>query len=399
MRTNHLIIGAGIFGISAAIELRKRSHSVTVINPGQIPHPLAASTDISKVIRMEYGTDLEYMEMAIESMAAWREWNLVLGETVFHETGYAILSPNKIEDGKQVYEKTSWDNLQKKGIVAERLNSEKIKERFPAFSSEKYIDGIFNKMAGFAESGRAVELLAQYAQKTGVDIFENNTAEKIIIENNRAVGAETREGNIFKAENIIVCAGNFTPYLIPEIKPFFKITGHPVFHLKPKDPALFASPDFTVFTADIANTGWYGFPLHPKEKVVKVALHSEGLELHPAHDERVVYESDEQQLRAFLRSSIPALADAPVVFTRRCCYTDTLDGHFWIDRHPAVANLVVGSGGSGHGFKMGPAVGKMIADVAEGKQHQWSNRYDWRVLDERTVQREEARFLERGLED
>ena len=83
MHTNHLIIGAGIFGISAAIELRKRNHSVTVINPDQIPHPLAASTDISKVIRMEYGTDLEYMEMAIESMAAWREWNTVLGETVF----------------------------------------------------------------------------------------------------------------------------------------------------------------------------------------------------------------------------------------------------------------------------------------------------------------------------
>ena len=54
-----------------------------------------------------------------------------------------------------------------------------------------------------------------------------------------------------------------------------------VFHLKPENPELFTPPNFLVFTADISNTGWYGFPLHPKEKVVKVALHSEGLELHP----------------------------------------------------------------------------------------------------------------------
>ena len=395
MRTNYLVIGAGIFGISVAIELRKRNHTVTVINPGQIPHPLAASTDISKIIRMEYGSDAEYMEMAIESMKAWREWNDVLGETVFHEIGFAVLSPNHIEDENQIFEKASWDNLQKKGIVAERLSSEKIKKRFPAFNSVKYTDGIFNKMAGFVESGRAVELLAHYAKKIGVAIFDKNTAEKIIIENKKATGVETREGNIFRAANIIVCAGNYTPCLIPELKPFFKITGHPVFHLKPKKPALFITPHFPVFSADISNTGWYGFPLHPKEKVVKVALHSEGLELHPGHDERVVNESDEKRLRSFLKSSIPDLADAPIVFTRRCCYTDTLDGHFWIDRHPQVSNLVLGSGGSGHGFKMGPVVGKMIADVAEGNQHQWSDRYKWRVLGKQTLQREEARFLER----
>ena len=75
MNTNHLIIGAGIFGVFTAIELQKKGHSVTVINPGHIPNPLAASTDISKVIRMEYGSDEEYMDMAIESMTWWKTWN------------------------------------------------------------------------------------------------------------------------------------------------------------------------------------------------------------------------------------------------------------------------------------------------------------------------------------
>ena len=290
MNTNHLIVGAGIFGIFTAIELRRKGHSVAIINPDQIPHPLAASTDISKVIRMEYGSDEEYMDMAIESINLWKAWNDELAETIYHEVGFLLLSANEISDARQDFEKNSFNYLIEKGFKPERLNRNNISDNYPAFNSSKYSDGFFHGIGGFAESGRAVELLTKYADKIGVFICEGQTAEKIIIKKNKAIGVKTKEGQMFNAENIIVCAGNFTPYLIPELKPFFKITGHPVFHLKPKNPALFIPPYFSVFTADISNTGWYGFPLHPKEKVVKVALHSEGLELHPEHDEPAVDE-------------------------------------------------------------------------------------------------------------
>ena len=125
-----------------------------------------------------------------------------------------------------------------------------------------------------------------------------------------------------------------------------------------------------------------------------MALHTEGLELHPEFDERVVTEEDHVKLRAFLKAMIPSLANDPVVYTRRCCYTDTLDGHFWIDNHPMIKGLTIGSGGSGHGFKMGPVVGKMIADIAENGTHDWSDRYKWRNLSSKTEQSEEARFLQ-----
>ena len=94
-----LIIGAGIFGIMAAIELRQRKHSVTIINPDQIPHPLAASTDISKIIRMEYGTDVEYMEMAIAAIEKWREWNDILEDTIFHEVGFLVAAKEQMDAG------------------------------------------------------------------------------------------------------------------------------------------------------------------------------------------------------------------------------------------------------------------------------------------------------------
>ena len=85
------VAGAGIFGVTAAIELRRRGHAVRLIDPGPLPHPLAASTDISKVVRLEYGPDEAYTALAEESLQGWRRWNRELGGELFHETGVLFL--------------------------------------------------------------------------------------------------------------------------------------------------------------------------------------------------------------------------------------------------------------------------------------------------------------------
>ena len=151
-------------------------------------------------------------------------------------------------------------------------------------------------------------------------------------------------------------------------------------------------PDFPVFTADIdTTTGWYGFPYHPLSQVVKLANHGVGRRVDPLTDTREVNAEEIERLRTFLKISIPILADAELHESRLCCYTDTLDGHFWIDRHPEVANLTVATGGSGHAFKMGPVLGEMIADLAEKGIHKWSDRYKWRESDPSTMHEEAAR--------
>jgi glycine/D-amino acid oxidase-like deaminating enzyme len=388
-----LILGAGIFGITTAIELRKKKYAVAIINPDKIPHPLAESTDISKIIRMEYGSDEEYMDMAIECIRIWKEWNELFHDQLYHETGFLLLSQSPFDDQSKSFEAASYYNLLKRGYKPQRIKSGDLAKHFPIFNHRVYKDGFYHSVGGYAESGRVVETLTKYAMQLGVDVYEGQIAEEIIVVNNNAEGVKTREGKRFNAGNIIVCAGNLTPFLVPDLKPYMRITGHPVFHLQPEQTDLFTYPQFTVFAADISQTGWYGFPLHPKEKVIKVANHGIGLEIkNPELDERVVYEKDIEDLRRFLKDSIPALANSPIVYTRRCCYTDTLDGHFWIDRHPEIEGLTIGSGGSGHGFKMGPVLGEMIAAVAEGETHKWSARYRWRHIDSNIKIQEEARF-------
>ncbi len=387
-----LIVGAGIFGITAAIALRRRNFRVGMLNPGTIPHPLAASTDISKVVRMEYGADREYMDMVEACIDGWQAWNEQFGDTLYHEVGFLMLAKQKARPGADTFETASVENLLRKGYHPERLDAADLQRRFPAFNPDVYPEAFFNPKAGFAESGRVVTALVEYATQLGVSIHTGQTANSIETTGGRASGVLTREGGRFEAGQVVVCAGAYTPYLLPELMPCMKVTGHPVFHLRPSHPELFEPPHFSVFTADISNSGWYGFPLHPREGVVKVGNHGVGLELHPEYGERVVTEQDIEYFRQFLSESLPALAGDPIVYTRRCLYNDTLDGHFWIDRHPAIGGLTVAAGGSGHALKMAPVLGDMIADVAEGGAHRWSARHRWRQLSGAVRQQEEARY-------
>jgi len=117
--TDILVVGGGTFGVNTALELRSRGHSVTLLEPGPLPHPHAASTDISKVIRMDYGRDELYMDMMEETLAIWRAWNQELGETVFYETGILYLALDAMEPGEYEYE--SYQLLKRRGHPVERL--------------------------------------------------------------------------------------------------------------------------------------------------------------------------------------------------------------------------------------------------------------------------------------
>lgn len=323
----------------------------------------------------------------------WHEWNDHFKDTLYHEVGFLMLCRQALTSDHQKFERSSYEHLLAAGYQADRLSAQDLRRRFPAVNTEQYVEGIYNPRAGYVESGRVVHTLAGYARQLGVRIYEGQTAAEILMDKGRVQGVRTREGESYHCGHAIIAAGAFTPWLLPELQPYMKATGHPVFWLKPSKPALFQTPNLSVFTADISNTGWYGFPWIPDKGIVKVAKHTNGLTLDPEKDDRRVTDSEVDEMRDFLRTTFPTLAEAPLVYTRRCLYTDTLDGHFWIDRHPETEGLSVSSGGSGHGMKMAPLLGEMTADVAEGKSHRFSQRYRWRHLTPETSQAEEARFV------
>lgn len=385
-----LVIGAGIFGITTALELQARGHKTAVLDPGPLPHPLAASTDISKVVRMEYGTDETYMAMVEAALPGWHAWNEELGDTLYHETGVTMIARQPMAPGG--YEHDSYHLLLQRGHQPERLDSDEISRRFPAWKPGAFVDGFYHAAGGYAESGLVVAGLIELARQRGIDLYPGEAMAELVLQNGRATAVTTRNGHTYAADHIVIAAGAWTPVLLPELATVMRPSGHPVFHLETAVPELFTPPQFTVFTADIANTGWYGFPLHPRANVVKIANHGVGLQLHPDNDERLVTAQDKAHFRLMLADTFPALSNADIVYTRRCLYCDTLDEHLWIDSHPEIAGLTVAAGGSGHGFKFGPVLGGLIADAVEGKPNDWLPKFRWRSLANGTSGQEPARY-------
>ena len=346
------IVGGGIFGLTAALELRARGHAVTVADPGPIPHPLAESTDISKVVRIDYGADAEYTELGERALDGWRR------SPLFHETGVAFLSRAPMHAGG--FEADSFALLTSRGHPVERVDAAEIARRFPAYRPGALVDGYVNPRGGWAASGAVVAQLAAEARAAGV-AFEA-----------RAVASLDE----LAADLVVVCNGAWAARLVPELAGSVRAIGQPVFHLRPDDPALFAAERFPVFGADIARTGYYGFPV-TEDGIVKIANHGTGTPI-SSDAERVVSPAHEAALREFLDATFPALAHAPITDRRLCVYGDTLDGHFWIARHPTRPNLAVATGGSGHAFKFAPVLGALIADLALGLPHPLAHKFRWR---------------------
>jgi glycine/D-amino acid oxidase-like deaminating enzyme len=370
-----IVVGAGINGVTAAIELRRRGHDVVLVDSGPLPHPLAASTDISKAIRAAYGADEEYTELAERSIKRWREWNQEFGTQLYHEVGVMFVRQRELKPGD--FEHESFKTLERRGHKVERMNSARFWKRFPAWNPELYQDGVLELEAGYAESGRVVSKLIGHAKSLGIELLEGTRFSQLDERDDSVSGIVLDSGKRIGGDFVLMAVGAWTPYLLPLTKKFFRASGQPVFHLKPRQPELFAPKRFPVFGADVTTTGYYGFPIN-RDGVVKVANHGPGREISPESPKRVVTSEDEKNLRKFLSSTFPALADAPIVYSRVCMYCDTHDGHFWIAPDPERQGLVIAAGDCGHGFKFAPVLGEIIADAVEGKPNPILQKFRWR---------------------
>jgi sarcosine oxidase len=385
-----LIAGAGVFGVSAAIELAERGHQVSLLDPGPLPHPDAASTDISKVIRMDYGANVFYTELMERALRGWRAYNEAWPAPLFHEHGVCVLSSKPLAPG--TFEGDSFAVLTGRGHALERLAAHRVTERFPAWREGRYVDGYFNPQGGFAESGRVVAALVARARDLGVDVRESARVERVHELEAAVDGVVLGDGTTVRADVVLVAAGAWTPVLLPHLAALLKPVGQPVFHFQPADTALFSSPRMVTWTADVKTTGWYGFAAN-SQGVVKIANHGTGVPVDPRAPRQVPVGA-EQRFRAFLRDALPALADAPLAGQRLCLYCDTPDGNFLIDRDPERPGLVVATGDSGHAFKFAPVLGGIIADVVEGKDNAYAQRFAWRDVASSSGGAESARCQE-----
>ena len=377
-----LIVGAGVFGVSAALELRLRGHSVTLMDPGPLPHPDASSTDVSKLVRADYGGDEFYARFARDCIAAWHHWNANAGRTLYHETGLLVLSRDEMRPGG--FEHDSLAVMRSLGQDVERMDGEHLRRRFPAWTSGLHLDGYFNPYAGWAEGSGVVAWLLTRARDAGVVLREGERMGALLEEGSHVAGIVTDSGVKHRSEIVVVATGAWTPTLLPWMGDALRCVGQPVYYLRPADPEPYGPERFPPWTADIANTGWYGFPAQP-DGTVKIANHGSGVPVDP-NGERIVPAEADEMFADFLVETFPDLADSRVAGRRLCLYCDSWDGDFWIDWDPNREGLLIATGGSGHGFKFAPLIGDVISDRVEGKANTWESRFRWRTLGQRRTE-------------
>jgi glycine/D-amino acid oxidase-like deaminating enzyme len=370
------IVGAGVFGAAAALQLRRRGHAVTLLDPGPLPRAEAASTDTSKIVRVDYGADVLAIALAERALLRWRAWNDewrrggLAGP--FHEDGLLVLSREPLRAG--TFEGDSHALLTARGHALQRLRPGVLAARFPAWRAERYADGYWNPQGGWAESARVVEWLVGRARAAGAELREGWQAASLLQGRGRVTGVLARDAQgrsePIPAELVVLAAGAWSVTALPELRedpPPLRIVAQSVFWFRPDRPQDFRPPAFPPFTADIGRTGYYGFPALPDGRV-KIANHGPGLPLADADAPRRVPPAAEAATRAFLHEHLPGLADAPVVDSKLCLYCDTPDGHFLLDEHPRLPGLFLATGDSGHAFKFAPLLGDLVGDALDRRR-------------------------------
>lgn len=389
-RGTAVVVGAGAFGAAAALELRSRGWEVTLVERGRGPHADASSTDVSKIVRMDYGSDAFYHELAEASMDGWDRWNAEWPRPLYHDDGFLVLAAAAMAPGG--YEHESYTLLRRRGYDPRRVDGETLARRYPAWEGRRYPDGYLSPRGGWAESEAVVARILDLCDAAGVDRVDGSFLE-LSTRGSRVAGIRLRPSGggaveTLEADRVVMAAGAWTPTLLPSTGHLLTTVAQPVLHFGVDDPDAWRPPRFLPFAADIAGSGWYGFPALPDGRL-KLGHHGPGRVVEP-DDRGEIPAGHVQRARRFLAGSLPGLADAPVVGSRVCLYCDSRDGDLLVDRAPGREGLVVAAGGSGHGFKFTPMLGGIIADAVEGRPSRWLERFRWRTVE--AVSGEEARF-------
>ena len=355
------VVGAGVFGAWAAYHLRRAGRTVALIDAYGPANARASSGGETRVIRLGYGDQELYTRMSQRSLEQWKALLALAGRTAhFQNSGVLWLA----RDQDALTTKTL-ETLRRLKLKHERLDRAQIAARWPQIELGPLTWALYEPEGGFFAAFEVVQAVAQIAVTDGVTYAQEQVVAPT--ERGEIVSVTTQSGKTIRAKTFVMACGPWLAKLFPNLlgDRIFP-TRQEVFHFGvPPGDTRFDVSALPVWT-DLAEE-MYGIPDF-RGRGFKVALDRHGPAVDPDSLERVPSAEVMAEVRAFVAKRFPALKDAPIVSTHVCQYENTSNGDFLIDRHPDVPNVWLVGGGSGHGFKHGPAVGEYVAQrIADGK--------------------------------
>ena len=365
MKNPHIaVIGAGAFGGWTALHLLERGARVTLLDAWGPGNSRASSGGETRIMRGTYGPNQPYSEMAARSLKLWTKYERRWKRHFLHRTGVLWMASGLNNDA---FEAGSIEALCAAKIKFQELSTPQMKKHWPQINFEGIEGGIFEPECGYLDARASCQAVVDAFVGMGgtyrqIEVLRGGLGTTL------PRGVKLRDGSWLTADVYVFACGPWLGTLFPRIiGSLIQPTKQDVFFFGvPARHAQYFSDAHLPVWADHRDRFRYGIPgaiSGDARRGFKIADDTRGPAFDPTNGDRVISQDTLKDIREYVAFRFPALKNAPLVETRVCQYEQTPDSNFIIDRHPQNENVWIVGGGSGHGFKHGPAIGEMMADL------------------------------------
>lgn len=346
-----VVVGLGGVGSAAAAALARRGSRVLGLDRYPPVHAQGASHGETRIVRKAYFEGAAYVPLLHRAYELWDELGLLT------RTGALFLGAerSRIVGG-------TLDTARQWGLPHEMLDAAEVSRRFPAFTPPPGTVGLLEADAGWVSPEASVRAQLDRAAAAGADLRFGPVVTGWT-ETSEGVRVTTADG-AFEAGALVLAPGRWAVDLLDLP---LRVESRTVGWYAPADPAPFAPERFPVWIWERDDgTAPYGFP--DVGTGVKTAVHSSTT--------RSAESWQPDEVAELVAPLLPALGGR-LLRSAQCTYTLTPDEHYVVACHPQSARVVVACGFSGHGFKLTPVLGEVLADLAVAG----STRHDLSLFD------------------
>jgi sarcosine oxidase len=349
-----LVIGAGAFGGWTALHLLQAGARVTLLDAWGPGNSRSSSGGETRVMRGTYGPEQPYTAMAARALFLWTKYERKWKRQFLHRPGVLWMATGRDD----AFERGSVKMLRSAKIKFQELSSWQMRKRWPQINFEGVEWGIFEPECGYLEARGSCQAVVEAFIAAGGK-YRQAAVQADELESGSLRSLEVSDGSRIKADAYVFACGPWLGTLFPQtLGNLIRATKQDVFFFGPPAGDNRFSYEGMPVWADHRGKFRYGIPGSDR-RGFKIADDSRGPDFDPTHGERVVSAETLREIREYVGFRFPDLKNAPLVETRVCQYEQTPDSHFLVDRHPKNEDVWLLGGGSGHGFKHGPALGEM----------------------------------------
>jgi sarcosine oxidase len=353
VKTRVVVVGAGAFGGWTALALLRRGASVTLVDAWGPGNTRASSGGETRILRGTYGDRAIYTRMAARALRLWREHEERSGRRFVHRIGVLWMFGEDASFGE-----ASVVPMRDEGLAVDWLDADDLRRRYPQMAFDDVRRALWEPGAGYAMARRSCDHVVETFVAEG-GTYRQSAVTCPVRGDGRSVALA--DGSSLHADAAVFACGPWLGTLFPDvIGPRIRPTRQESFYFgTPAGEARWLEPHMPVWM-DMGARVCYGMPGNA-HRGFKVADDTQGPPFEPTDGDRTPTASALEDVRTLLRRRFPALSEAPVLGAEVCQYEVTPDTHYLVDRHPAHDGVWLVGGGSGHGFKMGPAMGEHVA--------------------------------------